>query len=67
MGQVPVINLIENCFNIPPNMIAGLQDYLKNTKREDLSNMDTKLYKLNALKTKLLKCLTPSFGDHIEE
>jgi hypothetical protein len=32
-----------------------------------MNNLDTKLYKLKALKTKLRNCLTRSFGDHIEE
>jgi hypothetical protein len=53
--------------DIPSNMIAGLQDDLKKTKEEDLNNLDTKLYKLKALKTELRNCLTHSFGDHVKE
>jgi hypothetical protein len=67
MGQGPVINLLKKYFNIPSNKIAGLQDDLKNTKEGDLKNLDTKLHKVKALKTKLRNCLTHSFGDHIEE
>jgi hypothetical protein len=67
MGQGPVINLLETYFDIPSNTIAGLQDDLKNTQEEDLHKLDTKLYKLKALKTKLRNCLTRSFGDNIEE
>jgi hypothetical protein len=59
--------MLETYFAIPPNMIAGLQDDLKDTKGGDISSMDTKLYKLKALSTKLRNCLTHSFGDHIEE
>jgi hypothetical protein len=67
MGQGPVINLLETYFDIPSNMIAGLQHDLKNTKEGDLNNLNTKLSKLKALKIKLRNCLTRSFGDHIEE
>jgi hypothetical protein len=67
MGEGIVINLLETYFDIPPDMINGLQDDLKDTKEGDLSSMDTKLYKLKALKTKLCNCLPPSFGNHIEE
>jgi hypothetical protein len=67
MGHGPEINLLETYFDIPPNMIPRLADDLKNTKREDLSNINSKLYKLNTLKTKLPNCRTPNFGDHIEE
>jgi hypothetical protein len=67
MAQGPVINLLETYLDIPPNMIVGLQDHLKDTKEGDLKNLDTKLYKLKALKTKLRNCLTNSFSDHIEE
>jgi hypothetical protein len=66
MGQCPVINLLETYFDLPPNIITRLQGDLKDTKQEDLSNMDTKYYKLNAIKTKLRNCQTASFGDHIE-
>jgi hypothetical protein len=66
MGQGPVINLL-TYFDIPPNMSVGIQDDLKDTTEGDLNNLDTKLYKLKALKTKLRNCLTCSFGDHIEE
>jgi hypothetical protein len=48
-------------------MIDGIQDDLKDTKEEDPNNIDTKIYKLKALKTKLCNCLTHSFSDHIEE
>jgi hypothetical protein len=65
MGQGPVINLLETYFDIPSNMIARFQDDLKNTKEEDLNNLDTELYKLKALKIKLRNCLTHSVGDHI--
>jgi hypothetical protein len=67
MGQGRVINLNEIYFEIPSNMVAGLQDDLKNTKEEYMNNFDTKRYKLKALKTRLRNCLTRSFGDHIEE
>jgi chemotaxis protein histidine kinase CheA len=68
IGKGPIINLLETYFNIPPNMIVGLQNYLKDTtKGGGLNNLDTKLYKLKSLKTKLRNCLTHSFGDHIEE
>jgi hypothetical protein len=67
MGQGPVINLLEKYFDMPPNMIAGLQDEPKDTKEGDLNNLYTKRYRLKALKTKLHNCLTHSFGDHIEE
>jgi hypothetical protein len=66
-GQGPVINLLKTYFDIPSNMIAELQDDLKNTKEEDLNNLDMKLYTLKALKAKLRNCLTHSVGDHIEE
>jgi hypothetical protein len=51
-------------------MTSGLVYDLKTTKREDtntIDTIDTKLYKLNALKTKLRNCLTQTFGDDIEE
>jgi hypothetical protein len=67
MGEGSVINLLKTYFDIPPNMIARLQDDLKDTKEGDMNNLDTKLYKLKALNTKLRKCLTHSFGNHIEE
>jgi hypothetical protein len=67
MVQGPVINLLKTYFNIPSNMISGLQDDLKNTKQGDLNNLDTKLYKLKAMKNKFRNCLTHSFGDHIKE
>jgi hypothetical protein len=67
MGQCPEINLIEIYFNIPPNMIAGLQDDLEDTKEGYLNNLNTELYKLKTLKTKFCNCLTHSFGDLIEE
>jgi hypothetical protein len=66
-SALPVINLLETYFGILPNMIAGLRDNLKDTKEGYLSSMDTKLYKLKALKTKLHNCLAHSFGDHIDE
>jgi hypothetical protein len=44
-------------------MVSALTDDLKNTKTDDISRIDIKLYKLNALKTKLKNCLTPAFGD----
>jgi hypothetical protein len=66
MGQCPVITLLKT-FYIPPNMISGLQDDLKDTKEGDLGSMNTKLYKLKALNTKLPNCLTHSFGNPIEE
>jgi hypothetical protein len=46
MGQGPFINLLVTYFDIPSNMIAGLQYDLKHTKEGDLSNLDTKLNKL---------------------
>jgi hypothetical protein len=67
MEQSPVIDLLETYFDIPPNMIVGLQDDLKDTNEGDLNNINTKLYKLKALKTKLCNCLTHSFGNHIKE
>jgi hypothetical protein len=48
-------------------MIDGLQDDLKDTKEGDLGSMDTKIYKLKALNTKLCNCLIHSFGKRIEE
>jgi hypothetical protein len=36
-------------------MTSGLVDDLKTTKREDINNIDSKLYKLNALKTIILR------------
>jgi hypothetical protein len=38
-------------------MTSGLSDELKNGKREDINNIDSKLYKLNALTHKLRICL----------
>jgi hypothetical protein len=38
-------------------MTSGLIDELKNAKRKDINNINSKLYKLNALKTKLRNCL----------
>jgi hypothetical protein len=40
MGQVPGIILLKTFFDIPSNMIAGLQDDLKNTTEEALNNLD---------------------------
>jgi hypothetical protein len=48
-------------------MISGLQDDLKDTTEGYLNNLQTKLYKIKALKTKLHNCLINSFSDHIEE
>jgi hypothetical protein len=48
-------------------MVSAPTDDLKNTKIEDISQVDTKLFKLNALKTKLINCLTPAFGYDIKE
>jgi hypothetical protein len=67
MGKGPEINLMESYFDIPKHMIYGLIDELINSKREDINNINSKLYKLNALKTKLRSCLTPTFGYGIEE
>jgi hypothetical protein len=50
----PVINPLETYIDPPSHthMIAGLQDDIKDTKEGDLNNLDTKLYKLKALKNK---------------
>jgi hypothetical protein len=66
MGQDPEI-ILESYSDIPENMVSALTDDLKSTKTEDISRIDTKLYKFNSLKTKLRNCLTPAFGDGIEE
>jgi hypothetical protein len=39
----------------------------KQMKTDDISLMDTKLYKLNAQKTKLRNCPTPALREDIEE
>jgi hypothetical protein len=41
---------VESYFDIPENMISALTDDLKNAKTDDLSWINTKLYKLNTLK-----------------
>jgi hypothetical protein len=61
------INFLESYFDIPENIVSALGNYLKNTKTDDICWIDTKLYKLNALKTKLRNYLAPAFGNDIEE
>jgi hypothetical protein len=59
--------LLESYFDIPENTVSALTYDLRNTKTDDISQIDTKLYKLNALKIKLINCLMPDFGDAIKE
>jgi hypothetical protein len=66
MGKDPEINFLQSYFDIPENMVPVLTDDLKNMKTDDISQIDTKLYKLNALKPKLRNCLTPAFGNDIK-
>jgi hypothetical protein len=66
-GQDPEINLLKSYFDIPEHIISALTNDLKNAKRDDISNIDRKLYKRNVLKKKLRNCLTPAFCDDIEE
>jgi hypothetical protein len=47
-------------------MVSALTDDLKNTKKDGISQIDTKPLKKTE-KTKLRNCLTPAFGYHIEE
>jgi hypothetical protein len=65
--QDPQINFLQRYFDIPDIMVSALNDNLKDSKTDVISQIDTKLYKLNALKTKLRNCPTPDFGDDIKE
>jgi hypothetical protein len=47
MGQDPAINFPESYFDIPENTIEVLIKDLKNTKNDEINQIDTKLFKLN--------------------
>jgi hypothetical protein len=47
-------------------MVSALTDDIKIRKTDDISRIDTKLYKLKALINKLRNCLTPAFDNGIE-
>jgi hypothetical protein len=73
MGQEPEINFQESYVDIPENnMVSALTDDLPKTRKQmtsvGLIQNFTRQGKLTVhLKTELRNCLTPAFGDALEE
>jgi hypothetical protein len=53
------LNFLERCFDLPEDISLKLKLDLANDTIADIAQVDSKLYKLHCLNTKLKKCLTP--------
>jgi hypothetical protein len=60
------LRFLERYFNLPEEISQKLQLDLANNKMSDIMQVNSKLYKLNCLKTKLKNCLTPDLALDID-
>jgi hypothetical protein len=56
------LNFLERYFDLPEDISQKLQLDLANDKMADIMQVNSKLYKLHCLKTKLKNCLTPDLA-----
>jgi hypothetical protein len=60
------LNFLERYFDLPEDISQKLQLDLANDKMVDIMQVNSKLYKLHCLKTKLKNCLTPDLALDID-